>query len=212
MLATAFLAGAAAGLAIAMPFGAISILIVETGLRRGRGFGWAAGAGAATADSTYTTLAALFGSAMAVLVAPIQVPMRVVAAVALTAIGVRGIVSASQRARRPPTDPHLERLDETTLRRTYLQFVALTLANPATVIYFAALILGLPVLGTEVAARLVFVLGVAIASLSWQILLGTAGAVIHHRVSGRSMALLSLAGYVVILGIAANVAMGVLRA
>ena len=54
-LETALLAGVAAGLGVAVPFGAIAVLIVETSIRRGRWFGWAAGAGAATADLTYAS-------------------------------------------------------------------------------------------------------------------------------------------------------------
>jgi threonine/homoserine/homoserine lactone efflux protein len=62
---TAFLAGVAAGLGIAVPVGAIAILIVETGLRRGFRLGAAAGAGAATVDGIYALVAAVFGSALA---------------------------------------------------------------------------------------------------------------------------------------------------
>ena len=80
-LETALVAGIAAGLGVAVPFGAIAVLIVETSIRRGRVFGWAAGAGAATADLTYATLAALFGTALADLIAPVQVPLRWVSVV-----------------------------------------------------------------------------------------------------------------------------------
>lgn len=193
---------------MAVPFGAIAILIVETAIRRGRVHGWAAGAGAATADLTYAALAALFGTALADLIAPVQVPLRWLSVAVLVAIVGRGIAAALVRARATPGDPHLERLDEATPRRTYLQFVALTIVNPATVIYFAALILGLPPVGSGPAEKVAFVIGAAAASFAWQILISTAGSLLHQRVSPRLMGTLSAVGYGIVLLIAANIARG----
>ena len=126
------------------------------------------------------------------------------------AIAVKGIVDARARARAVPGDPHLERLDETSARRTYLQFVGLTIVNPATVIYFAALILGLPSVGSGSGEKLAFVAGAALASLGWQLLISTAGSLLHHRISVRSTAVLSLVGYGIVLLIAANIARGLI--
>ena len=183
---------------------------METAIRRGRVFGWAAGAGAATADLTYATLAALFGTALADLIAPIQVPLRWVSVAVLVTIAARGIGGAVRRARAEPGDPSLDRLDETSPARTYLQFVALTIVNPATVIYFAALILGLPAVGAGGAEKLAFVVGAAGASLGWQLLIATGGSLLHHRVSARSTEVLSLVGYGIVLFIAGNIARGII--
>lgn len=209
---TSFAAGIVAGLGVAVPFGAIAVLIVETGIRRGRRLAWAAGAGAATADLVYATLAALFGAALAAVIGPVQAPLRWVSVIVLVVIAARGLRDAVRRARAAPDDPHLERLDESTSRRTYLQFVGLTIINPATVIYFAALILGLPSAGGGAREKLLFVAGAALASLAWQLLLGTAGSLLHHRVAPRAMALLSFAGYGLILLIAANITRGLVIA
>jgi threonine/homoserine/homoserine lactone efflux protein len=209
-LGASFVAGVAAGLGIALPFGAIAVLIVETGMRRGRVFGWAAGAGAATADLVYASLAATFGAATATLIGPIQIPLRWVSVGVLAIIAVRGIGSAVRRARVTPGDPHLEGLDESSARRTYLQFVGLTVINPMTVIYFAALILALPIAGADPGQKLMFVAGAAGASLCWQLILGTAGSLLHRRVSIRPIAILSFAGYGLILLIAANIARGLM--
>jgi threonine/homoserine/homoserine lactone efflux protein len=179
-------------------------------MRRGRVFGWAAGAGAATADLTYATLAALFGTALANLIAPIQVPLRWLSVAVLVAIAMRGIAGAMGRARAAPGEPGLERLDETSPRRTYLTFVGLTIVNPATVIYFAALILGLPAVGAGGAEKLAFVVGAGAASFAWQLLIATGGSLLHHRVSARATEVLSLVGYGIVLFIAANIARGLL--
>ena len=50
------LAGAVAGYGIAIPVGAIAILILETGLQRGFRLAAAAGTGAAVADGIYATV------------------------------------------------------------------------------------------------------------------------------------------------------------
>ena len=89
---TAFLAGAVAGYGIAIPVGAISILIVETGLRRGFRLAAAAGAGAASADGIYALVAAAFGAALASVLAPFETPLQLLAVVVLVAIAVRGLL------------------------------------------------------------------------------------------------------------------------
>lgn len=59
---TPFIEGLIAGYGIAIPVGAIAILIVEMGLRCGFKVGFMAGAGAATADLLYASLATLAGA------------------------------------------------------------------------------------------------------------------------------------------------------
>lgn len=154
----------------------------------------------------------MFGTALAGLIEPVQVPLRWLSVAVLVLIAGRGLAGAVARARAMPGDPHLERLDETSRRRTYLQFVALTIVNPATVIYFAALILGLPAVGSGSVEKLVFVVAAGLASLAWQLLIATVGSLIHHRVSPRTTGVLSLVGYGIVLLIAANIARGLLVA
>ncbi len=123
-----------------------------------------------------------------------------------------GIAGAHRaRARRAPGDPHLERLDEASPRRTYLQFVALTIVNPATVIYFAALILGLPAVGAGSGEKLAFVVGgrprlarLAAPDRDRPDRCSTTGSR-----PGRP-SVLSLVGYGIVLLIAANIARGLL--
>ena len=55
-----------------------------------------------------------------------------------------------------------------------------------------------------------FVVAAGIASLAWQLLIATAGSLLHHRVSARVTELLSLVGYGIVLLIAANIARGLL--
>lgn len=211
----AFITGALAGYAIAIPVGAIAVLILDTAIRHGFRVGAAAGAGAATADLTYATLAAVAGTALAQVIGPIQVELRAISVVVLVAIAVRGLaavradarglvslagtnaVGAPDRGRGPQRGA---------VRRTYLRFVGLTIVNPATVVYFAALILGMPVIGDAATERAAFIVGVALASLSWQTVLASVGSLAHGRLSPRARLATSLLGNLIVLAFAANIA------
>lgn len=205
---TAFLAGAAAGLGIAIPVGAIAILIVETGLRRGFRLAAAAGAGAATVDGLYALVAAVFGSALALVLAPWEVPLRVAAVIALVAIALRGLLGlrALLRPSLPegaPIPPDVEAAERGgSAVRTYAVFVAITLLNPVTVTYFAALILGLGSTGAGLAEKAAFVAGAFVASLAWQTLLAAVGAFLHRRLSQRLRAGVVVLGNAIILAFA----------
>lgn len=86
-----FLEGALAGYGIAIPVGAIALLILETGLRRGFRAAFAAGTGAATADLIYATIAASVGAVVALALAPIAPLLRWSSALFLLALGAWGL-------------------------------------------------------------------------------------------------------------------------
>lgn len=173
MLQAAF-AGLLAGYAIAIPVGAIAVLIIHTSLTRGLRTGMAAAAGAATADLVYASLAALAGLWVASFIGPLIGPLRVVGGAVLVGFGVRGfVVMRSARETLEPVAAHDEA--RRPHHRTYLAVLGLTLLNPATVVYFTALTVGLPFLG-GVGERLVFAVAAGAASLSWQLPLAVFGA------------------------------------
>lgn len=193
-----FVAGALAGYAIAIPVGAIAILIIDLGIRRGFRSAAAAGAGTASADGLYALIAVIGGTAIGLALEPLERPLRIVAIGALLVIGIRGLLairSSSSAAGRNGTaaEPAL---------RTYVRFLGLTLLNPATVIYFAALVLALPNLGDQPAERAAFVLGAFLASLSWQTALAGGGAVAHRRLPAQFQVAVSLLGNLAICGFA----------
>lgn len=194
----AFLTGVAAGYGIAIPVGAIAVLIMDLGIRRGFWPAFAAGAGTATADFLYAGLAVLGGTALAAVVDSIREPLRIVSGVVLAIIGVIGLM----RSRKPPdsTLPDARRAD---LPRTYARFVALTVVNPTTTVYFAAVVIGLGVAGDLSAGEgALFVIGAFLASLSWQTLIASVGAFAGHRLSLRARRVVSVVGNLVIVAIA----------
>jgi threonine/homoserine/homoserine lactone efflux protein len=199
-VAQAFLLGVAAGYAIAIPFGPIALLIVRTGMRQGLRAAAAAGAGTATADLIFATIAMLFGAAAASLLAPVLPAARLVAGLALAAIAIRGVFATPQ-----PVEPESPRA---AARSTYLLFLGLTMLNPPTVIYFVSLAIALPEVSADAASRAVFAVAAFLASLSWQELLAIAGASLHGRLTPRLQRVTAIVSSLIILALAARVAFG----
>jgi len=200
----AFVAGLAAGYGIAIPVGPITLLIFDTALRRGFVAALPAAAGAASADFLYASAAAIAGVALSGWLAPYSRPLQLVGAAALLAIAgyrmwqlLRPAVAAPEEVPRSPV-------------RTYAEFLGLTLTNPLTVTYFAALILALQ--GDTLAgagSKAAFVSAAFLASFSWQALLAGAGALLHHRLTDRARLVTGIAGNVLIVLLAIRLAVGV---
>jgi threonine/homoserine/homoserine lactone efflux protein len=187
-----------AGYGIAVPVGAIAILILETALRRGFRIGFAAGAGAATADFLYATLAAGAGAALSAQLKPLAGWLGLMGGLVLIAIGAYGLWRTSRR--KTATNPGDIR--DLGLGATYRLFVGLTIVNPLTVVYFAALILGRSTGAIDTAwSRALFVLGAGLASLSWQTLLAGLGSIAHRHLSPRAQGILSVAGNLIVVAL-----------
>ncbi|MBI3362773.1 MAG: LysE family transporter [Chloroflexi bacterium] len=202
-MTTAFWQGVLAGYGIAIPVGAIAILIVETGLQRGFGIAFAAGAGAAGADLFYATIAAVAGATLASALTPFAGSVRITSALVLLFLGGRGLYSL-WRSSIP--DPSIPNPSSSAHFRTFLQFLGLTLLNPLTIAYFAALILGMKAGATATAtARAAFVVGAALASLSWQSLLAGVGAVAKRHLSPRFRLGASVFGNLIIAGMGVRI-------
>jgi arginine exporter protein ArgO len=175
-VSAAFLAGAAAGYAIAVPVGAIAVLIAGLSARTSLRVGAAAGLGAATADGLYALLAVLGGAALAAVLAPWQRPLRWAAAAVLLALAAHTALAAVRRQ----GSPALPGRSPVTARAAYAAILGLTLLNPATVVYFAALVLGRGVAG----GGLLFALGAFLASASWQLLIAGGGSLVGRVLTG----------------------------
>lgn len=198
---TPFFEGVLAGYGIAVPVGAIAVLIIETALRGGWRAGAAAGAGAASADVLYAALAALAGQVLSAWLAPWAVVLRCLSALVLLGLGGWGVWRAWRLA---PATPAPQPVTGRDLGAIFAKFVALTVLNPLTVVYFTALMLGSGTASLLTAAdRAWFVVGAGLASLSWQWLLAGVGAWAHTRLPARAQRWASLLGngLVLVLGV-----------
>ncbi|MEU0084724.1 LysE family transporter [Streptomyces sp. NPDC006274] len=169
------IAGALAGYGIAMPVGAITVMIVTLSAQESLRTGLAGAMGTATADGLYALIAALTGAALAGLLQPVAVPMRWAAAVVLLALAAKGLTDAVRRSLDPDS---VQRIQAKRPLNIYLQFLGLTILNPLTIIYFSALVLALRNDDWPPMGGLIFVAAAFIASASWQALLAVGGALV----------------------------------
>jgi arginine exporter protein ArgO len=183
MTPEALVAGLLAGYGVAIPVGAIAALIIGLTARTSLRVGVGAALGAATADGIYASAAVLGGAAIARLVEPIGTPLRWVAAAVLVTLAGRTAFTALRQHRSPAPERARAGLD--TPRRAFLGLLGLTLLNPATIVYFGALVLGRQATGPlSPAAEVVFVAAAFAASASWQLLLAGGGSLVGHLLSG----------------------------
>ncbi|KAB1908169.1 lysine transporter LysE [Micromonospora sp. AMSO1212t] len=205
----AFLAGLVAGYGVAIPVGAIAILILGLSARTSFRVGSAAALGVATADGLYAAVAALGGAAVASGLAPFAGPLRLLAAGVLLALA--GLTA--WRALRPPptTQQPSARGGLDTPVRAFAAVLALTLLNPATVVYFVALVLGRgDVLGSGPSGAAAFTVGVFVASASWQLLIAGGGTLIGRALTGpRGRRVTALLSSVIIAALAVATVLGV---
>jgi threonine/homoserine/homoserine lactone efflux protein len=156
----------------------------------------------ATADLLYAAVAAAAGTAAASLLEPHEHALRLIAAGVLAAVAVLSLRGVRRRAR-----AHAG-ADGPPPRHLYARFLALTAVNPTTVVYFAALIAGLPAVASAPAPdKAVFVAAVGVASLSWQLALAGAGAALHHRLPDNARLWTALLGNALVLGLAVRMAL-----
>jgi len=205
----ALVAGLLAGYGVAVPVGAIAILIIGLTARTSLRVGVAAALGVATADGVYAALAVLGGAALAGAIAPLAGPMRWVAAAVLLALALRTGVTAVRHHRDPVAAARADG-GLRTPTRAYAGLLALTLLNPATIVYFVALVLGRRSGdGFTVAGEVVFVGAVFAASASWQLLLAGGGTLVGRALAGpRGRLVTALVSSGVILVLAVGLVLG----
>lgn len=177
------LAGLIAGLALAAPLGAIGVLLIQEGVTRGWRRGLASAAAVATVDILYCVAAVVAGTAaagaLASTVAASWAPWpQIIGGVALIAIGVHGLARSGRRVAAGESPQHASGGDSG--GRRYALFLGLTALNPATLVFFAAILTGLGSVTESAATAGAFVVGVGVASFGWQTLLVALGAGLRH--------------------------------
>lgn len=229
---TPFAAGLAAGLGIALPLGAIGVLILREGVERGIRAAGVAALAVATVDFGYALLAVVIGERIADALSGVERVVQVVGALALTAVVIIGagdlLRSVRGRERvhlhvggpgraatdgtRSSTHPETQSPDLIELPvgygTTFLRFVGLTAINPMTAVYFVALTAGLAQRLAGPGAGTAFAVGVFVGSLAWQVVLAIGGATAGSRMSERVRVGVSLTGYAIVAGYAVKLALG----
>ena len=194
------LAGLLAGWGVAVPLGAIGLLLVREALAGGARAGVAGAAAVATVDGLYCAAALLLGAVAAPLVSSWGAVPGVVAGGVLMIMGGYGLAGLAR-----PAGARDSRERHPSPGRVFALFLGLTAVNPATLVYFVALTAALPSSVGVHRAPAVFVAGVVAASLAWHLALVAAGAFGGGRISRRGRTVVSACGFglVLVLGAAA---------
>ena len=166
--------GTVLGLAVAAPVGPIGLLCISRTLERGFRAGVAGGLGTALADASFAGLAATGFAAFSFVLGIIAAPLQVIGGGVLVALGVAG-----WRAR---SDAKPASIEEVGIARLTAVTFLLTLANPATILSFAAMLAGLGLAESAAAEDAAAVtLGVFTGSLAWWFFLCGLVALLRQR-------------------------------
>jgi arginine exporter protein ArgO len=176
--------GLLAGYGVAVPVGAIGALIATLAARTSWKVGGAAALGVATADGIYAVVAVLGGAALAGIIAPISGGLRWVAAVVLLGLAIKTGRDALRHRREGATARQADGRMSRPLG-AYLTLLGLTLLNPATIVYFGALVLGRRADdGLSGGGEALWVGAAFVASASWQLLLAGSGSLLGRLLTG----------------------------
>ncbi|AEE47532.1 LysE family transporter [Cellulomonas fimi] len=228
---TPVLLGALAGLAVAVPVGAVGVLLLREGVVHGTRVALGAGLGVATVDLLYAAVAVVAGTQVAAVVTAHATTVRWVTTAVLLAVA-SGVLRSWWRDRRAPgtgrpTGPQPLAADGATAgtRTTvvawvgrpvalaaYVRFVGLTVVNPATLLIFATVAVGLASRvggdGSPALAGVLFVAGAGVASAAWQSVLAVGAGALGRVAGERGRSWASLVGALVVLVLAVLVALG----
>jgi len=201
-IGSGFLRALGIGFLVAAPVGAMALLCIERTLARGRASGYATGAGIATADALYASIAAFGLTALTGALTGAQGWVRLVGGAFLVYLGIRAMLSRPGRC--------AEDVGAVPLLGVYGSALGLTLANPQTILSFVGIFAGagLSVSGGGWATPAITVAGVLCGSLGWWLVLVTVTGALRERVGERALLWVTRASGVAIavLGVAAIVA------
>lgn len=152
------------GLAIAAPVGPMALLCIRRTLERGWPSGFASGLGIATADGLYAAVAAFGLTAVSGLLLREARWVQLAGGIAIVGLGLQSVLragaaaGAAEKSRPIPAG----------LAGAYASCLALTLANPPTILSFVAIMAGFGI-GTDAGGRpaALVVLGVLLGSAAW---------------------------------------------
>ena len=199
-----FVRGIALGLAVAAPVGPMSLLCMRRSLAGGFPAGFLSGLGVATADAIYGAVAAFGLVAVTGLLVGQEAPLRLVGAAVLLYLGVTTL-----RARPATTSSDA---GASGLAGMYASTLGLTLANPTTILSFAALFAGVGLGDSDgdASAASAMVVGVFVGSALWWLVLTGAIGLVRRRLTQRMLRLVNVVAGAALIGFGLLALVGVL--
>jgi threonine/homoserine/homoserine lactone efflux protein len=187
------LRGLIIGLSIAAPVGPIGVLCIRRTLTEGRLYGLVSGLGAATADAIYGCVAGFGLTFISGFLVQQQAWLRICGGLFLCYLGVRSFLAT-------PAEKQAA-IRGKGLLGAYASTFVLTLANPMTILSFAAVFAGLGLVesGDYVSAG-AMVLGVFLGSGLWWLFLSGVTGVFEKRITPKVLRLINRFAGTIIIG------------
>jgi len=191
-----FLKGLAFGFVLAATVGPMWMLCFRRTIAAGALTGFVSGMGIAVADAIYGAIAAFGLTAVSRFLLAQKFWLGLVGGAFLVYLGIRALVANPSAGSDPtPATPGLLRAFASTL--------GLTLANPPTILAFAAIFAGLGLgANASYAAPAIVVLGVFLGSASWWIVLALGASRLRARLGAGLLRAINVVSGFVILGFA----------
>jgi threonine/homoserine/homoserine lactone efflux protein len=198
------LRGIVLGFSIAAPVGPIGVLCIRRTMAQGRASGLASGLGAATADAIYGSIAGFGLTFVSSFLVDQQTWLRLIGGVFLCYLGLKTLLA------RPSEQAAVAK--GSGLLGAYASTFLLTLTNPLTILFFAAVFAGTGIASTggDYAAAAVLVLGVFAGSSLWWLFLSGVSSLFRERIGPRGLGWINRISGVVITGFGLRVLVSLL--
>jgi threonine/homoserine/homoserine lactone efflux protein len=191
-----FLKGLAFGFVLAATVGPMWVLCFRRTVAYGALTGFVSGMGIAVADGLYGAVAAFGLTAISGFLLRYSFWIGLAGAVFLFYLGTKTLLS------QPPANGETAR--PASLAQAFASTLGLTLANPPTILAFAAIFTGLGLsANTDYALAATIVAGVFLGSASWWIVLAAGAGALRGRFGPRLLRAINVVAGITILGFAA---------
>ncbi|MEY4452169.1 MAG: hypothetical protein RLZZ380_1290 [Actinomycetota bacterium] len=201
-----FTIGFLAGLALAIPVGPMAIMLVNTTISRGLRHGVVGALGMATVDGTYALAVFVIGGLIASVLTTLKLALGLVGAAILLVLGIQTLVKNLKLIGQKDIDS-LALGGSGSVAKTFGTFVAATVVNPPTALYFLAIAPNVANMGYELTLTnvLVFAFAVLVGSLIWQEALVFVGLAVRGITTNRFRVWLGLLGGLLIIALALSI-------
>ena len=191
MLLTSFIKGLVIGFSIAAPVGPIGVLCIRRSLAHGPKTGFVTGLGAATADVVYGAIAGFGLTAITNVLVGQKLWLGILGGIFLCYLGLRTFIARPAEA--------ANAAEARGLLAAYGSTLALTLTNPATILSFAAVFVGIGGVGSYSGASML-VAGVFLGSAAWWLTLSFGIGMFRSRVTTAHLRLVNRLSGLILFG------------
>jgi len=193
---TLFLKSLLFGFLLAATVGPMWVLCLRRTLAQGALTGLASGMGIAVADGFYGAVAAFGLTAISGVLLKYGFWIGLAGGIFLLYLGLKCLAAK-------PAPVQENSRGKTDLPQAFLSTLGLTLANPPTILAFAAIFAGLGLVASDYGAAALMVLGVFLGSASWWIILAAGAGRLRGRIGPGLLRAINIVAGLTILGFAA---------